>query len=145
MLVVSDVHISVLESGLTVMPSGSMPTEPRRWRRALKVEHGHHRVVLVGDVENFTRRIRELFGIRTRRQIAGAVEGFRVKDLDDVVVAERDVDQFAVVGDLDAARALPGLDGCDGLHLVGVDHGDGIALFVGNIGKEGGSGSGRER
>ena len=27
MLVVSDVHISVLESGLTAMPSGSMPTD----------------------------------------------------------------------------------------------------------------------
>ena len=70
------------------------------------------------------------------------VQALGVEDLDDVVVAERDIDEFAVAGDFDAARPLPGLDGCDRLHLVGVDHGDRIALLVGNIGEEGESGTG---
>ena len=52
MLVLSEVATVYLESGLTPMPSGSTPTgisaftSPR-----LGVHDGHHRVVLVGDVE----------------------------------------------------------------------------------------------
>ena len=76
-------------------------------------------------------------GSGTGRQLAGVVAGLGVEDLDLVVVAECDEDKFAVAGDFDAARPLPGLDGCNGLHLVGVDHRDRIALLVGNIGEEG--------
>ena len=52
MLVYSEVATVYLESGLTPMPSGSTPTgisavtSPR-----LGIHDGHHRVVLVGDVE----------------------------------------------------------------------------------------------
>ena len=88
---------------------------------------------------------KELFRVRAGWQVADVVQGLCVKDLNDVVVAERHVDQLAVPGDFDAARSLPGLDGCDRLQLVGVDHRDGIALLVGNISQEGERRFSRER
>jgi hypothetical protein len=101
------------------------------------VDDGHHRIVFVGDIEELSGRIEcELFGIRTGGQVAGVVAGPGVEDLYLVVVAERNEEEFTVTGDFNPARPLPGLDGCNGFHLVGVDHRDRIALFIRNIGEE---------
>jgi hypothetical protein len=56
------------------------------------------------------------------------------------VVAERHEYRFSVPGNRYSARALSGRNRRDGFHLVGVDDGDGIALFVRNEGEKGRSG-----
>ena len=110
------------------------------------VDDGHHRVVFIGDVERFAGWIeRELLGIGPRRQLSGVGAGLGVEHLDHVIVADRDENKLAVAGHFDAARPLPGLDGRHRLHLVGIDHRDRIAFFVGDIGQEGGSGIDREK
>ena len=53
MLVVSEVFTTHLPSWLTPMPSGSTPTGISRQHLAAgDVDHGHHVVVLVGDVDH---------------------------------------------------------------------------------------------
>src|SRR5271163_1222009 len=110
------------------------------------VDDRHHRVVFIGDVQPLPGGIeRELLGVRTRWQLPDVLIGLRVEDLDGVVVAERHEYRFSVPGNRYSARALSGRNRRDGFHLVGVDDGDGIALFVRNEGEKGRSGIGLEQ
>ena len=124
MLVVSDVLIRILPSGLIAMPSGSTPTwmSPRRARFSRSMI-GHRVVVLVGDVEDLAGGIQgEQFGIGPGGQGVHHLLRRGVDHLNGVVVADRDHHELAVPRELDAARPLADLDGLGDGPFVGIDH-----------------------
>ena len=135
MLLVSEVQITNLPSGLTAIPSGSTPTWMLAVLRArFHIDDRDGVIVLVGDVEKLAAWTEgEELRIGTGWQIAGDFLGLRVDDLDRVVVASRNDYRFAILGYGDAARALANLDGLDHLQLVRVDDADCVALLVRNI------------
>ena len=147
MLVVSDVLIRILPSGLIAMPSGSTPTWMSPSAHALfEIDDGHRVVVLVGDIEDLAGGILgEQFRIGTGGQAVHHLLGRGIDHLDLVVVADRDQHELAVPGEFDAARALADLDGLGDGPFVGVDHRYRVALLVRHIGDEGRGGRcGRE-
>ena len=111
MLVVSDVLIRILPSGLIAMPSGSTPT----WMSPIRARFSRSMMVTVLSFSLATYRI---LPAASRTNSSGSGPEGRVVDhllgrdidhLDSVVVADGDEHELAVPGELDAARALVAL------------------------------------
>ena len=101
----------------------------------LHVDDGDGVVVLIGHIEISSAPVeREKLWVRTGGQVFGHLVGLGVDHLDGVIVAHRHQTVLVVGGQLDAARALPDLDGLDDRHLVGVDDADGVASLVRDVG-----------
>ena len=130
MLVVSEVLIRILPSGLMAMPSGSTPTWMSPSARALfEIDHGHRVVVLVGDIEHLAGGVLgEQFRVGPGGQGVDHRLRLGVDHLDGVVVADRDHHELAVARELDAARPLADLDGLVTVHLS-VSITDTVLLF----------------
>src|SRR5262245_7114194 len=104
----------------------------------LQVDYCDRVVVFVGHIQNLAGVIlRKQLGIWTRGQIGDDLVRSYVDDLYRVVVSDGHQNEFSVPGQLDAARSLADLDRLHDGEFVGIDHTDGVALFVRDIGSEG--------
>ena len=112
MLVVSEVLTTHLPSWLTAHALGLDADRDLGCDRAAgDVDHRHHVVVLVGDVElAAVRRDAHLLGVRPGRQRADDLAAGGVQDLDRVVVRRADVEELAVLAErrCRAAGCRPG-------------------------------------
>ena len=81
--------------------------------------------------------LRKQLGIWTRGQSGDDLVRSYVDDLYRIVVSDGHQNEFSILGQFDAARSLADLDRLHDGEFVGIDHTDGVALLVRDIGGEG--------
>ena len=97
----------------------------------LGIDHGRHGIVFVGDEQvPVVGGQHELFRIFARGQVMQDFPGVGVHHLHGVAVRGADIDALEILGKGDAAWPFAGGIGLGHGQRCGVDHADGVVLFI---------------